>query len=207
MRGGHHATTADLVGAIGDVGCFSLHPRKVITTGEGGVVTTNRADLAALIKSVRNHGSTGLPAGADPTRPYTMSTFDNLGFNLRLSDIQSAVGIAQMAEARSRCSPSAAGIALRYTESCRPPDGLICPVRRSGHTYQSYVVRVDGGRARPKRVMDECRGRRYPDAPGHARRPPARLLREQSTGSLPEQFPERLCSRRTPPSPCRFFRA
>ena len=142
-----------LVGAIGDIGCFSLHPRKVITTGEGGFVTTNRDDLAKVVKSLRNHGSTGLPEGADPTRPYTMSTFDNLGFNLRLSDIQSAVGIAQM-QKLDHLLAERRRLAERYTAMLADTAGVIPPEDDPGHTYQSYVIRVDGGRARRNRVMD-----------------------------------------------------
>ena len=49
------------IGAIGDIGCFSFHPRKAVTTGEGGAVTTNRDDLAERVRSQRNHGATGAP--------------------------------------------------------------------------------------------------------------------------------------------------
>ena len=87
------------VGGLGDIGCFSFHPRKVVTTGEGGAITTNRDDLAILVRSQRNHGATGQPdASLEAPGPWTMAKFDNLGFNLRLSDIQAAVGIAQMAK-------------------------------------------------------------------------------------------------------------
>jgi len=154
-----------LVGAIGDVGCFSLHPRKVITTGEGGMVTTNSAALAALIKSVRNHGSTGPAAGADPTRPYSMSTFDNLGFNLRLSDIQSAVGIAQMAKLNGLLDERRR-IALSYTALLGSHRGIICPLDDEGHTYQSYVTRVEGGRELRNRVMDRLAAAEIQTRPG-----------------------------------------
>ena len=59
---------SEAVGGIGTLGCFSFHPRKVITTGEGGCVTTNNADLAASIVSLRNHGATGLPLTAPEAR-------------------------------------------------------------------------------------------------------------------------------------------
>ena len=136
-------TTFDgqLIGAMGDVGCFSLHPRKVITTGEGGMVTTNRADLAERIRHLRNHGATGPAFGADPTKPYTMSTFEKLGFNLRLSDIQSAVGLAQM-EKLDGLLAERRRLALRYTELLARHPQLICPVDDEGHTYQSYVIRL-----------------------------------------------------------------
>ena len=66
------------VGGIGDLGCFSFHPRKVITTGEGGMVTTNNLELANKIQSLRNHGATGIDKNIDPTRPYAMSNFNML---------------------------------------------------------------------------------------------------------------------------------
>jgi len=87
------------VGGLGDIGCFSFHPRKVVTTGEGGMVTTNRDDLAVTARSRRNHGAAGQPdPSLEAPGPWTMARFDELGFNLRLSDIQAAVGVAQMAK-------------------------------------------------------------------------------------------------------------
>ena len=93
--------TASRLARLATVGCFSFHPRKVITTGEGGMVTTNRADLAERIKHLRNHGATGPAFNADPHQ----AVFDEHVREARLqsaavSDIQSAVGLAQMEEAR-----------------------------------------------------------------------------------------------------------
>ncbi len=142
------------VGAIGDLGCFSFHPRKVITTGEGGMVTTNRKDLAERVKCLRNHGATGPAFGVDPSKPYAMSTFDMLGFNLRLSDIQAAVGVAQMAKL-DRLLAERRRLALRYSEMLRDSDRYIIPVDDSGHTYQSYVIRVsDANREHRNRIME-----------------------------------------------------
>ena len=143
-----------LVGSLGDVGCFSLHPRKVITTGEGGLVTTGRSEIADRVRQLRNHGATGPAPGADPTRPYSMGTFNSIGFNLRLSDIQSAVGIAQMGKLDGLLAERRR-LALRYTERLSSTDGLQCPTDDPGHTYQSYVVQVAGGRERRNRVMDD----------------------------------------------------
>ena len=184
-----------LVGAIGDVACFSLHPRKVITTGEGGVVTTGRADLATLIKSIRNHGSTGLPAGADPTRPYTMSTFDNLGYNLRLSDIQSAIGIAQMQKLDALLAERRR-LALRYTELLSSMAGVIRPTDDPGHTYQSYVIRIEGGRALRNRVMDLLAARNIQTRPGtHAVHRLGYYVNKYAL--RPEQFPNACASEDT----------
>jgi dTDP-4-amino-4,6-dideoxygalactose transaminase len=145
------------VGVIGDAGCFSFHPRKIVTTGEGGMVTTNRDDLAARVRVLRNHGTTGPP---DPTEephgPWTMGTFDRLGFNLRFSDIQAAVGIAQMSKLE-RLLAERRRRAARYNELLADLDDLQLPTAGAvdGHNYQSYVVRIlEGGRERRNRVME-----------------------------------------------------
>lgn len=144
------------VGTLGDLGCFSFHPRKVVTTGEGGAVTTNNASLAGIVKSLRNHGTTGLPSpDVEPHGPWTMGNFDQLGFNLRLSDIQAAVGVAQMAKLDALVADRRA-TANRYTEMLRNLNDLVLPVAGdvAGHTYQSYVIRLaEGGRARRNAVM------------------------------------------------------
>ncbi|WP_200939884.1 DegT/DnrJ/EryC1/StrS family aminotransferase [Bosea sp. Leaf344] len=144
------------VGAIGDLGCFSFHPRKVVTTGEGGAVTTNDPELAAALRSLRNHGTTGLPsAEIEPHGPWTMGTFNRIGFNLRLSDIQAAVGVAQMSKLKALVADRRA-TAQRYTQMLREVNDLVLPVAGEveGHTYQSYVVRlVEGGRRRRNAVM------------------------------------------------------
>jgi perosamine synthetase len=175
-----------LVGAIGDVGCFSLHPRKVITTGEGGIVTTNRADLATIIKSVRNHGSTGPAPGSDATRPYTMSTFNRLGYNLRLSDIQSAIGLAQM-EKLDGLLGERRRLALRYTDLLTGERRVITPEDDPGHTYQSYVIRVKD-QSRRNAVMDALLAADIQTRPGtHA----VHRLGYYATkyGIAPSQFP------------------
>jgi dTDP-4-amino-4,6-dideoxygalactose transaminase len=154
-----------LVGALGDVGCFSFHPRKVVTTGEGGMVTTNRDDIARRVRHLRNHGATGPAFGADPTKPYTMSTFEELGFNLRLSDIQSAVGIAQMQKLNALLAERRR-IALRYSELLTGCRSVICPADDSGHTYQSYVIRVPAGRAKRNAVMEQLAAAGIQTRPG-----------------------------------------
>jgi len=72
------------VGTIGDVGCFSLYPSKVITTGEGGILTTNNDELATNLRYVRTHGE---------VRPYE---FIRLGHNYRMPEIEAAIGVEQI---------------------------------------------------------------------------------------------------------------
>lgn len=76
-------------GTIGDIGCFSFHPRKILTTGEGGAVVTNNADIAAKVRLLRNHGMTPKNGVMDFITP---------GFNYRMTDFQAVMGILQLPE-------------------------------------------------------------------------------------------------------------
>jgi perosamine synthetase len=144
------------VGAIGDLGCFSFHPRKVITTGEGGMVTTNDDALAARVQILKNHGSGGPPDPAvEEPGAWTMPTFPALGFNLRFSDIQAAVALAQMDKLPGLLAERRAA-AQRYNELLSDADVVQRPVAGpvDGHNYQSYVIRLrEGGRERRNHVM------------------------------------------------------
>jgi dTDP-4-amino-4,6-dideoxygalactose transaminase len=157
------------VGGLGDIGCFSFHPRKVVTMGEGGVVTSNRDDLATLVRSQKNHGMTGVPDPAlEKHGPWTMGVFDNLGFNLRLSDIQAAIGIAQMAKL-DRLLAERRRLGSRYSELLADCSDVGRPLGGDtvGHTYQSYVIRIlAGGRRRRNAVMAALAKKRIQTRPG-----------------------------------------
>lgn len=126
-----------LAGSIGLAGCFSFHPRKSITTGEGGMITTSDDAFANRVGLLRNHG------GARSGGRYL---FEEAGFNYRLSDLLAAVGVAQMRkldlmlEARRR-------VAAWYDEALDDAglEGLQRPQVPDGrrHTYQSYVILLD----------------------------------------------------------------
>lgn len=179
------------VGSFGDVGCFSFHPRKVVTTGEGGMVTTNSAALAEKLQSLRNHGATGVPStDLEPHGPWTMATFNRLGYNLRLSDIQAAVGVAQMAKLDALLTERHAA-AAHYSELLAAVDELVVPdvTTLPGHTFQSYVVRVStGGRPMRNHIMAELAAEQIQTRPGtHA----VHRLGYYATryGLRPEQYP------------------
>ena len=74
------------VGTFGTIGCFSFHPRKIITTGEGGLIITNNTKLAQKISSLKNHGKNTNKAKLQ---------FDYAGYNYRITDFQSFLGLKQ----------------------------------------------------------------------------------------------------------------
>lgn len=127
-------TTLDggqLAGTVGAVGCFSLHPRKIITTGEGGLTCTADAQLFARLHALRNHGMVRTDAGIE---------FVEAGLNYRLPEIGGALGVGQM-EIVDDIVASRRTLAALYTEllqdlPVRVPQG----VRMPGAVPQSYVV-------------------------------------------------------------------
>ena len=122
-------------GNLTTLGCFSFHPRKVITTGEGGMITTNDSDLAERIKLLRSHG--GVKTGH-------RFEYEAAGFNYRLSDLQSAVGVAQMDKLSSIISSRrelASGLTARL--SALADIRLPSEPKWGGHIFQSYVVLLD----------------------------------------------------------------
>lgn len=132
-------------GTIGHVGCFSFHPRKVITTGEGGMLTTADAQLASALRELRNHGCSPLPAGSPP---WAMPDVPRCGYNYRMTDIQGAIGCAQM-EKIDAILAERARLAAVYTELLAA-SSLLLPVvpQDCVHSWQSYVVRFRSAAAR-----------------------------------------------------------
>ena len=79
------------------MGCFSFHPRKAITTGEGGMVTTNNAGLAEKIRVLRDHGAVVSDLQRHlGSKPFLLSDHVLPGYNQRMTDIQAALGISQL---------------------------------------------------------------------------------------------------------------
>ena len=128
------------VGAFGNTGCFSFHPRKSITTGEGGMITTNDHLLTEKIKKLRDHGAaiTDLQRhhGA---RPYLLADHPVAGYNQRMTDLQAALGSAQMDRANDIVLERTK-LALGYDEAFADLNWLRTPFKHSDydHGYQSY---------------------------------------------------------------------
>jgi len=128
------------VGTFGVASAFSFHPRKSITTGEGGMVVTNDDAVAAATRSLRDHGSSRAAAVADEEDAFLLSDFPRVGFNFRMTDIQGALGCAQM-DRLDEILARRREIATRYDELLAGLDFLERPAVRDGyvHGYQAYV--------------------------------------------------------------------
>lgn len=134
-RHGHHAGSEALAG------CFSFHPRKVITTGEGGMVITRDEGVSQRIRELRNHGA----ATSDFERHFQkggslLPRFDVLGYNYRMTDLQAAIGVVQMEKVDEVLSLRYEK-AQRYHDLLRDIEELRRPFEPEGyhHGYQSFV--------------------------------------------------------------------
>ncbi|QTN38489.1 DegT/DnrJ/EryC1/StrS family aminotransferase [Cryomorphaceae bacterium] len=132
-------------GALGSIGCFSFHPRKSVTTGEGGMVTTNDKALAEQISCLRNHGaSVSEEQRHHGPKPYILPDFDMMGYNYRMTDLQGAVGIVQIKKL-DRFIGERQQWAEYYQRELSGIDWLTLPQVNEGykHGWQSYVTYVD----------------------------------------------------------------
>ena len=128
------------VGSFGDAGVFSFHPRKSITTGEGGMVTSNHMDLLERIQQLRDHGAVlsdlQRHLGA---KPYLLSDHIHAGYNQRMTDIQGSLGSAQMDRA-AEILRERRRIASIYDDELAEVSRLTSPhiPLDYEHGYQSY---------------------------------------------------------------------
>nr|WP_223169250.1 DegT/DnrJ/EryC1/StrS family aminotransferase [Microbacterium sp. MF43] len=132
LGGVYHGRPA---GSLATAGVFSFHPRKIITTAEGGMITTADHSLAERIDVLRAHGA---------VRGELFMEFVDAGFNYRLSDVHAAIGVAQMRKFDSILAGRRANAAA-LSELLANIPGVQTPVVPDGveHTYQSYVVMLD----------------------------------------------------------------
>ncbi len=136
-------------GALGDIGCFSFHPRKSITTGEGGMLTTNSDMLAEKMSMLRNHGaSVSEEQRHHGPRPYILPDFNMLGFNYRMTDLQGAVGCVQIKKLDAFIDERAEWAAF-YKKELAELDWLQLPDYddKFKHGWQSFVTLVDEEKA------------------------------------------------------------
>jgi dTDP-4-amino-4,6-dideoxygalactose transaminase len=125
-------------GTFGDVGCYSLHPRKTLTTGEGGIVVTNDDRIAMRVRRLRNHGIERNAQGIG---------FVEVGLNYRLTDFQAALGRAQLPHLATWIE-GRRSLAAHYREalsSLVSAGRLRLPAEHPGHSWQTFMVVLADG--------------------------------------------------------------
>lgn len=157
-------------GALGDAGVFSFHPRKSITTGEGGMVTTNNDELAEKMKQLRNHGATISEEQRHfGPKPYILPDFNMLGFNYRMTDLQGAVGLVQLPKLKGFIAERNRW-AEYYSAELASVDWIKTPFcqENSTHGWQSFVLYVDPDKSPLPRndIMDALQSMGVSTRPG-----------------------------------------
>jgi perosamine synthetase len=135
-----------MVGGLAPISIFSLHARKVVTTGEGGMIVTNDSALAKRLRLLRHQGMSLSDFDRHAGEPTTFETYPEVGYNFRITDVQAAIGLCQLdrleelIERRTR-------VAERYIAGLSNSEFIVAP-HVPGHiatNWQSFQVRVRPG--------------------------------------------------------------
>jgi dTDP-4-amino-4,6-dideoxygalactose transaminase len=180
----------------GDIACFSFHPRKLLSTGDGGMLTTRRAEQDARFRLLRQHGMSVPDTVRHASAQVIFEEYAVAGFNYRMTDVQAAIGRVQLSRlpaivARRR------EFAARYDTRLRGLTGVMPAVEPewARSNWQSYTVRLeppldqrrvmqrmlDDGIATRRGVMNAHRERAYPPGSWRAAGPLARGEQAQDT--------------------------
>jgi perosamine synthetase len=127
------------IGSHGNTACWSFHPRKTMSTGEGGMLTTDDAALAARARRLRSFGASVSDLVRDRAHGLEVEEYRELGYNYRMTDLQAAVGIEQLVKLDDLLARRQQ-IARRYDAAFQPIPGVQVPARppAAGHAFQSY---------------------------------------------------------------------
>lgn len=133
------------IGGHGNTACFSFHPRKIITTGEGGMITTEDPSIAEKLRRFRHHGMSVSDFERHSLKTVIIEEYPELGYNYRMTDIQAAIGIEQLKRLptiikRRREIANAYGRELRSIKCIRIPK----VPSYAFHNYQSYWIEILG---------------------------------------------------------------
>lgn len=127
----------------GDIACFSFHPRKIITTGEGGMITTSNTDYDKRLRLLRHQGMSISDAVRHGAKKVIFEEYETIGFNYRMSDILAAIGIEQLKKL-PRMIRERRMIAKAYREKLKGVDWLELPSEAEycKTNWQSYPIRI-----------------------------------------------------------------
>ena len=131
------------IGAHGNVACFSLHPRKVITTGEGGMITADNAEFASRLRRFRHHGMSISDIERHKSNKIIIESYPEIGYNYRMTDIQAAMGLAQLKKLPFILKKRRE-IAAQYNEKLKDIKCIRVPFfpDHVNHNYQSYWIEL-----------------------------------------------------------------
>jgi perosamine synthetase len=123
--------------------CFSFHPRKILTTGEGGMITTFDEKLATRIRQLRQHAMGTSDLARHTSQKVVLETYDEVGYNFRMTDMQASVGLVQLGRVPGFIERRRK-FAARYTQALNNLRWLIPPSEPAGyqHNFQSYMARL-----------------------------------------------------------------
>ena len=161
----------------GDIACFSFHPRKLLSTGDGGMLTTSNAQLDRAFRLLRQQGMSVADTVRHSSSQVIFEEYPAVGFNYRMTDIQAAIGREQLKRLPAIVARRRA-LAARYEARLRSVEGLVLPrePQWARSNWQSYAVRIgasidqrtfmqrmlDAGIATRRGVMNAHRERAYP---------------------------------------------
>ncbi|MDD1149221.1 DegT/DnrJ/EryC1/StrS family aminotransferase [Pseudomonas idahonensis] len=179
-------------GSLGDAAAFSFHPRKSVTTGEGGMVTTSNPELAERMNQLRSHGASLSEEQRHlGPRPYLLPEFNLLGFNYRMTDLQGAIGLVQLGKLDGFIDERARW-AQYYCEQLADIDWLRLPTTPQGsrHGWQAFVTYIDPQKAPMPRndMMEILQAKGISTRPGTHAVHMLAYYRERF-GLKPEDFP------------------
>lgn len=149
------------IGSEAGTACWSFHARKVIVTGDGGMITTDDPDFAARLRRLRHQGMSMSDFERHRSDDFVIETYPEIGYNFRMSDIHAAVGIAQLARLPGFVAHRRE-IAERYARAIATLPELELPFVPPDHepNYQSYIVRLrDADTARRNHLIKELERR------------------------------------------------
>jgi perosamine synthetase len=131
------------IGSHSDLVCFSFHPRKVITTGDGGMITTSNEVYAKRLKTLRQHAMSVNDLERHTSNKIIIEEYPEVGYNYRMTDIQAAIGIKQL-EKLDWIVKERRTIAKRYYESLQSCKHVVLPTEQDNQfsNYQSYCIRL-----------------------------------------------------------------
>ena len=131
------------IGSLGPLTCFSLHPRKVITTGEGGMIAVQDPEVAARLRRLRQHGMDVSDLARHGAKDVIIESYPERGWNCRMTDMQAALGLCQL-EVLDEIREERRRLAVRYTEAI---EGIPCveppyEPEYAERTWQTYAVQL-----------------------------------------------------------------